>query len=256
VAEPECTVEMYTPSAADEARARAACEAARARFVSLFGPDVPRVVVLVQERTGYRIGILDGKAVVLWPGSDALEARVRDGPAGRAWIASQWSDVLPHEIGHALTAALFFPDGQFRPTGYGTPLPDWFEEGVAVWTEPEASRERRLEAGRSLPPGRLDLRTILTMRHPAAGDTAALAFRDGSSIPADPALWDFYPQSAAVLGFILDRGGPAAVRELARRLDEDPDDPYAIVALPGLPASFRAVDAAWREWLATGHAGP
>jgi hypothetical protein len=251
--ESACRIEGDALTAADERLARSACEAARRRFVELVGA-APAALIFVEERDGYRIGILDGQAVVLWPSSRIMRARVGagagTGAGADAYVASQWSDVLRHEVAHALTAAHFFPDGEFESTGYGTPLPDWFEEGLAIWAEPAPSRETRLAAARALPAERLDLEAILTMRHPAAANPAALAVRDGAAAPRDQALWDFYQQSIAVLSFVHDEGGPEAVRELATRLRSDPADDRAIVGLPGLPDSFAEVRAAWRDWIA------
>jgi hypothetical protein len=244
-----CVIDGRDVTAEDADRALRACVAARGRFVELMGEPVPQVLVMVEERAGYRVGILEGHAVVLWPSSHAMARQVGEGPAADAHIASQWRDVLRHEIAHALTAAHFFPEGEFESTGYGTPLPDWFEEGVAIWAEPRASRESRLAAARALPDDRLDLRSILTMRHPAAGNAAAIAVRDGAAAPLDTSLWDFYQQSIAVLAFVHGLGGAAAVRELATRLTTEPGDPAAAVGLAGLPGTFEALEAAWWEWL-------
>lgn len=234
--------EALTPG--DEERARAACERARSRFAGLMGDPVPAVLVLVQDRPGYRIGILDGQAVVLWPSSAAAAVQ-----AAEAHVEEQWREALPHEIAHALTAARFFPDGRFEAVGYGTPLPDWFEEAVAIWAEPRPSRDRRLAAARELPARRLELATILTMSHPAAGDPAALAARDGAAPPSNAALWDFYQQSVAVLAFIHELGGQEAVRILASRLMAGYTGQAAVTGLPGLPGSFELVEAEWSAWL-------
>jgi hypothetical protein len=247
---PPCRVEGEAVTAEDAGRALAACEAAHARFVELLGSAAPGVIILVEERSGYRIGILDGQAVVLWPSTRAMRLRAGTGRGADAYLATQWNDVLRHEVGHALTAAHFFADGQFEATGYGTPLPDWLEEAIAIWVEPAASRESRIAAARKLPDHRLDLWTILRSRHPAAGSPAAMAVRDGAAPPADPDLVDFYQQAVAVLAFVHDHGGPVAVRELAIRLRADPGDNEAIVGLQGLPATSDAVDRAWQEWLA------
>jgi hypothetical protein len=246
----ECVVEGDSVAIADVERGRVVCKAARGRFVGLLGEPAPSVLVFVEERSGYRIGILEGRAVVLWPSSAAMARRAGGGAVADAYVERQWREALPHEVAHALTAAHFFPEGRFASTGYGTPLPDWFEEGLAIWAEPRASRKSRVAAARQLPAHRLDLASILTMRHPAAGDAAALAVRDGAAPPADQALWDFYQQSVAVLAFIHDLGGPAAVRALASRFMAGRAGPDALVGLPGLPATFDAVAAAWRNWLA------
>jgi hypothetical protein len=251
----ECIVEVHgfgpavPADAADKQRARAACEAARDRFEELMGGPVPSVLILVEERSGYRIGILEGQAVVLWPSSTAMARVVGPTDGAEAYVERQWGEALPHEVGHALTAAHFFPDGRFESTGYGTALPDWFEEGLAIWAEPQASRDSRLAAARRLPSDRLHLAGILTTPHPAAGSEAALAVRDGAPPPADAALWDFYQQSLAALTFVHDLGGAAAVRTLAARFMAGETGPAALAGLPGLPATFDGVTAAWRRWL-------
>lgn len=247
--DPACAVEG-ADNRADAERARVACELARARIGGLLGHDIPAVLVMVEARAGYRIGILDQRAVVLWPSSDAMAVRAGTSAAATAHARAQWRETLPHEIGHALTAAHFFPDGEFTADGYGTPLPDWFEEGLAIWAEPMRHRDRRLAAARALPRDRLDLRAILSGEHPAARDAAALTARDGAAPPVDDDLWDFYPQSFAVLAFLHDRGGPDAVRELATRFMAGRTDPDTVVGLPGLPDTFEAVEADWSDWIA------
>ncbi|HEX7049193.1 MAG TPA: hypothetical protein VF188_03190 [Longimicrobiales bacterium] len=251
-----CEVVGADAAPADVARARAACETARARFAELFGAPVPGVRVILQDRAGYRTGTQGARAAVVWPTSEAMTARVEGGAAAERHVAMQWREVLPHEIAHTLLAARFFPEetgeGAGDPEGavYGTPLPDWLDEGVAIWAEPLESRRRRLAQARALPEARRDLRAILTSTHPGAGNAAALAVRDGAAVPPDEALRDFYPQSIAVLAFLYDRGGREAVRDLVRRIAAGATLPAAVAGLPGLPARFEDVAAAWEEWLA------
>jgi hypothetical protein len=193
--------------------------------------------------------------VIIWPTSLAMAPRGADGQLAdsdliETHLEEQWGTVLPHEIAHLLLAARFFPESPAAPDGgYGTPFPDWLDEGVAIWAEPEENRRRRLEQARALPPARLDLYSILSTPHPASGNAAAYTPRDGSARQADDALWAFYPQAIAVLTFIHDLGGSSAVQELTDRLTVDPADPLAILGLPGLPTDSDAMLGAWEEWL-------
>lgn len=251
-------------TADDAARAHSACRIARERFHELMGDPVPEVRVVVEWRQGYRTGTAAGRAVVLWPSSAAMTERVGTpngggdgapvGPGGMdahldAHAAAQWREVLPHEIVHALLATRFYPEGELPGGEYGTPLPDWLEEGAAIWAEPLRSRRARLATARTLPRPSRDLRSILAGEHPAATDRDILTMRDGAAPPADEALWEFYPQSIAVVGFIYDVGGRRAFRELAHRLARDPDDARAVVGLPGLPAAMDELLRAWEDWL-------
>jgi len=254
VATGSCRVSGPGTAAPDAPRARAACETARARFAELFGEPVPGVRVVLREQFGYRTGVQGGWAVIYWPTDAAMRRVVRPVSAAGTYADAQWREVLPHEIAHALLAARFYgdDDAPMPRGGYGTPLPDWLDEGVAIWAEPLKSREKRLAQARALPAARLDLQTILSSPHPGAGNAAALAMRDGAPPPRDEALHAFYPQSIAVLGFVFDAGGRAAVVELARRLVRDPDHTAPLAGLPGLPADPAALQAAWEEWLASG----
>lgn len=255
-----CEVTGRAP-AADIDQARKACERARSRFGELFGDPVPGVRLVLWERGGYRTSARDGEAIVLWPTSRALTGRVGKGAAARRYIEDQWRNVLPHETAHALLAARFFDDA--RPDGdgdgdeapaaeyYGTPFPDWLDESVAIWAESPQNRRGRAAEFRQLPQRMRELRSILAMPHPAHDDDRILAMRDGAPVPSDDAVLDFYPQSFAVLAFIVETGGPAAVQELAQRLLADPSDTQAIIGLPGLPTDVEGVTSAWDEWLGT-----
>jgi hypothetical protein len=244
----ECSVGGSTSEGADVARARTACEAARARFGQLFGDSAPSVHIALHDGGGYEVANAGAVGIVFWPNSRGL---VPGGTtASRAWLDAQWAEVLPHEIMHALTMAQFYSDGDVNGHGgYGTPLPDWFEEGIAIWGEPRESREGRLAQARALPGHRRELFGILRGAHPVAANPTLIEARPGATVPQDEALRAFYPQAIAILSFLFDHGGPAAMRELARRLVRDPGDEGAVLALPGLPDSHTALLGAWERWL-------
>jgi hypothetical protein len=247
-----CEVSGATASVADVSRAARACEVARERFGALLGSPVPDVSVILREEGGYRTGVRGGRAVIYWPTGRALTTAAGEDPSG-PYGADPWREVLPHEIAHVLLAARFFgsgPDVSERG-GYGTPFPDWLDEAVAIWVEPARSRSTRLAEARALPSARRDLAVIMHAEHPAAGDSAVLAMRDGALPPQDDALEAFYPQAIALLGFVFDRGGPAGARQLAERLRADPwAGPGALLGLPGIPRDPRALDPLWSRWLA------
>lgn len=245
-----CRVELADSSdTADADRARRTCEYARARFSELFGETAPAARVVLWPQVGYRVATQGRAAVAFWPTTQTLAERFGSGDVAKARVEDQWHNVLPHEITHALVAAHFFgSEREPRQGGYGSPFPDWLDEGAAIWAESEDNRRYRLEDFRNLPEEWKDLRAILAMPHPALGNAAAFAARDGGPIPRDRALWAFYPQSFAVVTFIFDAGGSEAFRELARRLVEDPTDLEALAGLPGLPDTMDEVAAAWDAW--------
>jgi hypothetical protein len=248
-ADPDCTVGGATVRA-DADRAVAACTTARARYAELFGRTAPRIHIVLHDLPGYEVASSGETGLVFWPISSAL-VPVGGVTAPRQWIDRQWEEVLPHEVMHALTMASFYADTDaVGHGGYGTPLPDWFEEGIAIWAEPPESRHGRVAQARGLPSHRLDLLTILRGEHPAAAQPDIIAAKPGARVPADEALRAFYPQAIAVLSFIHEAGGAPALRELARRLVRDPTDDRALLGLPGLPTDTPDLLAAWAQWLA------
>jgi hypothetical protein len=247
-ADPPCTVGGASAHAADEARALAACDIARQRFSELFGQTSPRAHVVLHDQPDYEVGLVQDVGVVFWPATPTLTQVSESRGSGR-----QWAEVLPHELMHALTMAHFYAHrGAVDSAGYGTPLPDWFEEGVAIWGEPAESVAGRLAQARLLPAERLDLQSVLGSRHPAAANPGIVAAVPGASVPRDDALRAFYPQSIALIAYVHARGGTEAMTELGRRLRANPGDRRALAGLPGLPAAMVAVERDWRAWLQDG----
>lgn len=242
----ECGVSGSATSEQDVHRARTACDSARSRFAGLFG-TAPSALIVLHDEPGYEVALAGDVAVVFWPNGAAL--REQD-PTRRRAAATHWQEILPHEVMHALTMAHFFAGARVDGGGYGTPLPDWFEEAVGIWGEPMQSRNARVEHARRLPEHMQDLAAILRTPHPAAADGAVMAAVPGAAPPADVALRAFYPQAIAVLSFVHDAGGAAAVRELARRFVRNPADTAALAGLPGMPEDMSAVLAAWTRWIA------
>jgi hypothetical protein len=247
-----CAVSGETRAPSDVTSATRACEVARARFGDLLGTPVPDVEIVLWNEVGYRTGVRGGNAVVYWPTGKTLAAVRRDGEF-TTYGNDPWSDGLPHEISHVLLAARFFGAGAGASAGqgaYGTPLPDWLDEAVAIWAEPARSRARRMGEARALPDAWLDLDEIMNGPHPGAANPAVMAMRDGGAPPSDEALAAFYPRSLALLGFVYDLGGSVGVQRLVRSLLEDGMmGARALQGLPGMPDDPATTRAAWKSWL-------
>jgi hypothetical protein len=246
----ECGVSGSAADTADVSRARAACESARARFRDLFGSDAPSALIVLHDAAAYEVALAASVGVVFWPNSRALGVVPGAGAGAHRRADAHWREVLPHEVMHALAMAHFYADADATSHGgYGTPLPDWFEEGVAIWAEPDHSRHGRLAQARRLPPAQRDLVGILRGVHPVAGNAMLMAPVPGSPIPADDAVHAFYPQAIAVVAFVHHHGGARAMRELGRRLRSDPGMPDPLLGLPGLPGTGDELAAAWHRWM-------
>jgi hypothetical protein len=238
----ECGVSGSAATLADVDRARHACNVARQRFHHLFGVAAPTALIVLHEEPGYEVALAGHTGVVFWPNSIALAAR----PGAEA----HWAEVLPHEIMHALAMAHFYADADVTSHGgYGTPLPDWFEEGVAIWAEPLESQHGRLRQARRLPPEQRELDAILEGVHPTAGNALLMAPVPGTRTPTDAALQAFYPQAIAVVAFVHQLGGAPAMLDLGNRLRANPSATDPLLGLSGLPATREALLEDWDRWM-------
>ncbi|MBK0056707.1 hypothetical protein [Stenotrophomonas sp. S39] len=132
-------------------------------------------------------------------------------------------DVLPHEIGHSLYQARFWPgqtaDGSLH---YATPAPDWLDEAAAILMEPPsmlAERRRQYRALLGTPsPHVQDLPRFLQAPHPVDAARRAALSGSGSSSASGltvmtargdtgAALAAFYLQSLALADFLIERSG-------------------------------------------------
>lgn len=182
---PTCDVAGEGP-AADRALARSACERARASYFELFGLPAPPMRIYLSERPAVSGRFEQGWWALRWPTAATLEAVGRKldyKPTGaeqfgslQGWLADNREQTLPHEIGHlflaTVTGTTDLPGGsthRSEASEYGTPLPDWFDESVAMWMEPRAYRDARLAQvmieGRS-PPA---IAAVLGSAHPSGG---------------------------------------------------------------------------------------
>ena len=257
-----------------------ACEAAQTRFEELFRTSTRSVTIVLSGDTD------DPRAewVLHWHTSDDLRQFAKlgglIGPEVDAYVAEQWEESLPHEIGHVLVwqhlSTHWTPP---IPDEYATPLVDWFEEAVAIWMEPPHLRNQRLAIARifssSLPP----TQHIAYGQHPREGESdrpAVVWVREYSDrlmkisiredadgrVSVDTQYVDYpdpgeyfdgsgyyYPQVYSLLAYIHEVGGDAAIDEIVRRLRANPRDPDHLLNLPNLPADLEALDHAWRAWL-------
>lgn len=144
----------------------AACERARARFTELLGETAFPVTVLEHDTLDNVGDIRDGRIVFEVTSLGALAER-NDPMATRSL-----PEFVMHELGHLLLFA--YIDGAHPDSldGYGSSLPDWVDEGVAMWMEPESLSRSRFENAGKLPDSALDVVALTARRHPnlRAGD--------------------------------------------------------------------------------------
>ncbi len=285
-----CVVTGAAPRT-DVSRARAACAQARERFAATLG-EAPSGTIALSPTQGLSTFTEGGRWTLTWPMSSRLTGSMpRSNPSDaetRRFLDEQWQEVLPHELGHIMLGAYLYSPGRVLTGEYGTYMPDWIDEAVAISMEPNATRADRLAQARAftrLPP----LGEVLRFSHPYGGsrteafstrivssppcegpcarerpgDTRIITervFRDGRvtvdttyvagerALESDP-LARFYVLSYALWAYVEARGGRRATDTLLERYRRNPRDMNAIAGVPGLPATVAAVEADWHGWL-------
>ena len=277
----------------DVSRARDACTQARQRFAATIG-EAPAGTIALSPSQGLSTFTEGGRWTLTWPMSSRLAAGMsRSNPSDaetRRFLDEQWQEVLPHELGHIMFGAYLYSPGRVLSGEYGTYMPDWIDEAVAISMEPQRIRADRLAQARAFTQ-RPPLGEVLRFSHPFGGsrteafstrivssppcegpcarerpaDTRIITervFRDGRvtvdttyvagerGLEADP-LARFYVLSYALWAYIDARGGRRATDTLIERYRRNPRDLAAIAGLPGLPATAAAVEADWHRWLAS-----
>ena len=285
-------------SRADRGLALAACSRARQRFDAILG-SAPGGTIALSGTEGFTGFTQEGRWTLVWPTSTRLGAGMRrtsDVAEARRFVDEQWREVLPHEIGHVMFGAWLYSPGRNLSGEYGTYMPDWVDEAVAISMEPDTIRRERLAQARSFAPLPA-IAEVLAFRHPLRGrsdeafstrvlssppcdgpcarerptDTRTITeriFRDGrvtvdttyvageQRLDADP-LARFYVLSYALWSYVETRGGRDAISTLIARLRRNPRDGTALVGLPGLPRTMPEIEADWRAWLrGSGGSGP
>jgi hypothetical protein len=222
-----CLCDLSWPQARELALS---CEAWRQALADQWSPEAPlatwqpRCEVIVHPHRaayGHTLG-RPGEASVgctslKYDGSRVVYRRIdlrRD--------AVDWTNAaLPHELTHVVLADRFAPRR----------LPRWIDEGLAMLAETEEKHELRWTALQA------------ACRNRQVYPFAELS--QTSSLPTAARRDAFYSQSVAVVSFLIERRGVAALFDFIDRLEREPV-PVALRAVYGLttPADLD------REWLA------
>ncbi len=174
--------------------------------------------------------------------------------------------VLEHEYGHlAVAARVHEPDGS-GGAGYGTSLPDWLEESIAMAFTP-APPEARAQAVAAIRRSSLPVTRFVADRHPGAARVggaggakpwveieATIRIEGAPRSSEAPTVANlYYPFSQLFGEFLVDTAGPGALGELlALALSTNgpetgwPDVPEG----SRLPEDAAALEAAFSAWLA------
>lgn len=186
-----------------------------------------------------------------------------------AGAAEQEATTLRHEVGHALYAAMYWPDavGSLQER-YGTPAPDWLDEAAAILMEPAEAQARHaglfIDAAKRRPRTVPDLGDFLHAEHPvrsaALGRALSRGPRSGSGVQMTvatgggfPGLDSFYGQSLLLALFLAETSGdPRILVPISAAIAAGATfDQWLATdgARHGLPSDVPALQALWDGWL-------
>lgn len=124
--------------------------------------------------------VRDGVLVVPWPSRARWQAASDALGLGHGTTrVGEWADGnLRHELAHFIWHTTIYGDSiPVAPDEYGTVLPDWLEEAVAISAEPAESRRQRIDRLLELDLDSIPALTdVLTAHHPNAGKAARSPF--------------------------------------------------------------------------------
>ncbi|MGH8082944.1 MAG: hypothetical protein ACREP7_20365 [Lysobacter sp.] len=180
---------------------------------------------------------------------------------------------VQHEIGHKLFAAAFWPAQSFEydPKRYGSPAPDWLDEGAAMLMEPAQMTDGRRRMFAQMAAGELKsapvqpLQTFLNLAHPRmtspdlpdeikAGSTEN---RVSISLSLDSnaamlSMVGYYAQTRAWIDFLSDTGQRGTLPAMAEAFAASTTLPDWLArdgARYGLATDLPGLQKQWSQWL-------
>jgi hypothetical protein len=145
------------------------CRFARQRVEVILGPGLAPVTVRLEDQPGYRLDLRNDRVIFFAPtAASVARTDVALSPSGSGTSPLLTEGDFSHELAHALLAVWYGIDPSIDPRSmYGTALPDWFDEAVAIWAEPEVVRRHRLQDAKRWAHEPLNLAAFLAAVHPS-----------------------------------------------------------------------------------------
>lgn len=188
-----------------------------------------------------------------------------------ASAADQDAITLRHELGHAMYAAVYWPNDQGSlELRYGTPAPDWLDEAAAILMEPSEAQARHLasfiDAAKARPRSIPSLTDFLQAEHPVRSASLARALARGqksdsgvqmlvTSSAGFAGLDTFYGQSLLLALFLAETSGePRILMPISSAVAAGNRFEQWLAAegeQHGLPANLPALQSLWDAWLKT-----
>ncbi len=257
--------DIFAPTKDFAASREEMVEAAAERFIALMGKTPPRGALVLADPAhkdaqwarymSYRKH--GAKWVMPWTSRHPMGEGLWP-PYGET-NSIGGGDPLPHEAAH-LMLVFAVNDGcsaglKQRFNGYGSYLPDWVDEGVAIYVEHEAIRsaQRRLMA-RNMEK-RIPFEEFFAMDHPGApkiggkpNPAAGHGFAGGMG-----RAQIYYMETVTVVEFLEAAAGAEGFRKILRTLQTGATMDKALKHLPEwYPRDLAGLEEVWMRWVEDG----
>ncbi len=209
------------------------------RFYSVFGKHHKRGAIGIETAPGKPDRDDNAKWYFPWDPNK--------GGAKRGIMAKAFT----HEVGHIMFLKTFnegcSKEVKKNHNNYGSYLPDWIDEAIAVYLEPEDLRKQRYRRfQKNFQNKKIPLKKLFTMNHPKIGKGGRPKRKKGNKSKVQA----FYTGTLSVLEFLLDVEGNSFVQEMVSMLQKGkPMKEILRKKADNLPADLGKLEKYWVKWL-------
>lgn len=164
-------------------------------------------------------------------------------------------DLMTHEAAHLMFIDFVAPKltdaAKARKDRYASNLPDWWDEGIAVFLEREYMKSRRRAHMKQHLRKMIPLARLFTEEHPMAEElNRPGGARREDDMQKEQLLVVYYAQTMAVVEFLLRAGGPKLIQRVNDQLAQGKSMEAVLAELPGRSLrSLRSVSGFQRSFV-------
>ncbi len=172
---------------------------------------------------------------------------------------------LTHEAGHMMSLHAykdgFKKDIKQYDDNYGSPFPDWFDEGIAVYHEIEPLRNQRKSHLRKMQGDLLSLKELFSMTHPIYKKKKEQENdekkKEGATVERhkldNPGkMVKFYAQSYGIFQFFLEKEGKEFIRTVAEAFQKEKEFKSVLNEhAENVPTDISKLEKEWKQWLSS-----
>lgn len=261
--------DMFAPTKEISAAKEEMVEAAHERFVALLGKTPPRAALVLADPAKVDAQ-WKNQAPYLLHGAKWVMTWYSHHPMGEGlWPPYGQTnqigggDPLPHETAHIMLVYVVNSGCSMalkqKFNGYGSYLPDWVDEGVAIYVEHQAIRTAQRKLMADSLDSRIPFKEFFAMDHPGApkiggkvNPESGHGFAGGMN-----RAHIYYMECVTALEFLEAAGGVEYVRKMIKALQVGTPMEKTLKYLPvQYPRDLDELEKVWANWIETDELPP